>query len=703
MFATQSQSAKLLALATHHNAMPLGSESLLSPSPEPGLSDPMQSSAKLFRAGSAAVGDGPGAFLDIYNSTIIDRLIDFPIIPLDSAGNTLATARNLGALGSVKTVTEYVGSYDAVDYFSFSVGSIQDVTLSLTGLNSNANLRLIQDANNNGTIDSGDVLAGSYRSDQLNESINKILEAGNYFAEVDQVSGSTGYTLKLYATAPQVTVSVKDILALNNPDTGWFGDDADFYSRISIAGTTWTSPTVSNDNSISPDWQYSRTVNSRYVSIAIELWDSDGLLAGDDDSVDVDAGAGRDMNLVYDLVTNTLSGDLSGFGGQLLTGTGNSGDRAQMKFTVETADWYDRNLTDYHTTNITRNFAVDGSLNRNDMIEILREVKDYGSVTSYELEDLRTIQNSLGYLMPEHVRNLSNKVIYTDPANARSGIGNLAADSSDVQMERLIGKWFLGSDRPTALSYDRTTTYTYRYVQGSLFRSGASYEDIDQGNVGDCYFLAGLGATALQSNSTISNMFIDNGDGTYTVRFHKPDGSRDYVTVDRYLPTGSTGYSQFAGWGGGRYDNANNELWVALAEKAYAQLNESGWIEQDNTNSYNGTTTSATAVSDNSAGINGGWPYKAIRHITGSNTQHQNVSSLTDVNNIISALNAGRMVVVNTTDAPSSDIVDNHAYTVVSYNASTQRFTLYNPWGSEIEQTRTQLRDNFNTWDSTTA
>jgi hypothetical protein len=45
--------------------------------------------------------------------------------------------------------------------------------------------------------------------------------------------------------------------------------------------------------------------------------------------------------------------------------------------------------------------------------------------------------------------------------------------------------------------------------------------------VGDCYFIAALGALADSSAAAIENMFIDNGDGTWTVRF--------YVTVHGVL------------------------------------------------------------------------------------------------------------------------------------------------------------------------
>ena len=85
------------------------------------------------------------------------------------------------------------------------------------------------------------------------------------------------------------------------------------------------------------------------------------------------------------------------------------------------------------------------------------------------------------------------------------------------------------------------------------------------------------------------------------------DGHAEYVTVDKRLPVNADGKFVFANNGRGTASDPTNELWVALAEKAYAQFNESGWTGQDGTNSYNGlggpvpagetTTTGSTAGS----------------------------------------------------------------------------------------------------------
>jgi hypothetical protein len=142
-------------------------------------------------------------------------------------------------------------------------------------------------------------------------------------------------------------------------------------------------------------------------------------------------------------------------------------------------------------------------------------------------------------------------------------------------------------------------------------------------------------------------------------------------------------------------------LWPALAEKAYTEINEEGWIGHDGTNSFNGAAGAALAGKTNGNGINAGWVYVAIPQITGLATQGG--QNLTDVNLIVQAVNAGRMVALSSA-ASAITVVPDHAYGVVSvsYNKETQQytFTLYNPWGFIAQPlTWQQIQANFDTWD----
>ena len=133
-----------------------------------------------------------------------------------------------------------------------------------------------------------------------------------------------------------------------------------------------------------------------------------------------------------------------------------------------------------------------------------------------------------------YVQVLSSDVVLGNSANAHyqgKALGNLKAGFSAANFEKLVGKWFFGTDHPKGTS-DWGPTYSYRQASGQLFVNGAAYTDVNQGGLGDCYFLASLAEVALKNPSAITSMFIVNGDGTYTVRFY--NGSEGRVCDGRF-------------------------------------------------------------------------------------------------------------------------------------------------------------------------
>jgi hypothetical protein len=208
---------------------------------------------------------------------------------------------------------------------------------------------------------------------------------------------------------------------------------------------------------------------------------------------------------------------------------------------------------------------------------------------------------------------------------------------------------------------------TYTNVSAPLFGpNGPSYLDVRQGGVGDCWLLSSLAEVAVRDPSDIQNMFsyqgtaVENGTtvGLYTVRFYTSSGAAKYVTVDTELPSG-----------GNYYDNPNGVLWVALAEKAYAQANGAGYVTAGITNS------------DSYSALNEGQPAWALQAITGRSANEFS----TNPTDIAAAWKAGELVVLGSDSTPSSPyIVGSHAYAVVGYNpSSSQPFTVYNPWGTD--------------------
>lgn len=336
-------------------------------------------------------------------------------------------------------------------------------------------------------------------------------------------------------------------------------------------------------------------------------------------------------------------------------------------------------------------FYVDGSINRQEMISLLRLPGSDGVVDGIELGDLKYIvANTDTFNIPEHVRHLANDVVNGNPANQLfqgRPLGNLNVGSSSSQLNTLIDKWFLGADVPKLTNVN----YAYRTASGNLFHRSPSYLDQKQGAVGDCYLISALGAIAYVNPAAITDMFIDNGDGTFTVRFYggkygtysTPDGKisdgfaagttgeADYVTVDRRLPVFSGSRMIYSNYGSD-FRNSANVLWIALAEKAYAQWNETGKAGRNGTNTY--------------AGIASGWMGVVNAQITGINSSTYFFNT-TPKETLINALNQGQAVTLGTKSGQMAfRLVQGHAYTVVGYNATNDTFTLHNPWGSSHPQ-----------------
>jgi hypothetical protein len=125
------------------------------------------------------------------------------------------------------------------------------------------------------------------------------------------------------------------------------------------------------------------------------------------------------------------------------------------------------------------------------------------------------------------------------------------------------------------LNTDGTPKFATKRFTGPLFKDGPSPTDVQQGQLGDCYFPSAMSALAQQNSEAIQKMIKDNGDGTYTVNFKE----KDWAT-GRYkdVPIKVDGDLYVRSWGGPLYGASlgadkgekTMELWFPLVEKAYA-------------------------------------------------------------------------------------------------------------------------------------
>ena len=194
-----------------------------------------------------------------------------------------------------------------------------------------------------------------------------------------------------------------------------------------------------------------------------------------------------------------------------------------------------------------------------------------------------------------------------------------------------------------------------------------SVDDINQGQLADCFLLSSIGEIVLNQPSDIASMIHDNGDGTETVTlyvdqfgalpsFFSTQFKPVTVTVDNSFPSNSVnnGSNQAV-------VNGVKEIWPQILEKAVATL-EGG---------YN-------------AIANGGSPVLAMEELTGHSATPMLASNLSEPS-LQSDVAAGDLIVFDTPDGSNLpyNLVGDHAYMFDALvgSGSSAQVELINPWG----------------------
>ncbi len=209
----------------------------------------------------------------------------------------------------------------------------------------------------------------------------------------------------------------------------------------------------------------------------------------------------------------------------------------------------------------------------------------------------------------------------------------------------------------------------YRKMDGELFVQGPRDNtaihpnDVSQGAIGDCYYMSSIAAVAQQRPDLIRDMIKANGDGTYSVTFHRWNGDKAEavtVVVDNKFPTRQSESPLYAKAG-------DSELWPMVLEKAYAKFHGNSYVE---------------------IGL-GGWPGNAMQELSGRKSSSFEAKA-GPLKTLALSLSLGTGVVI---DTPGSDdtkgnalyeggrMVNLHAYWVKSVDLQKKQVTLVNPWG----------------------
>jgi hypothetical protein len=204
---------------------------------------------------------------------------------------------------------------------------------------------------------------------------------------------------------------------------------------------------------------------------------------------------------------------------------------------------------------------------------------------------------------------------------------------------------------------DSSITY-HNFASDPLFSSaGPSQNDINQGDLGDCYFLSVLASVAKVDPNVIRQNVASNGDGTFTVKLFS-GGVQKSIRVNADLPTWPDGSLAYAGLG------TQNCLWVAIVEKAYA-------VVRTNSDSYNS--------------LNGGWMSDGFNALGVHNTSVFAESALFNVVKADTKAGDALTYASDDTVSDSAPLIADHAYEIISasFNAkgTPLTLTLRNPWG----------------------
>ncbi len=223
-------------------------------------------------------------------------------------------------------------------------------------------------------------------------------------------------------------------------------------------------------------------------------------------------------------------------------------------------------------------------------------------------------------------------------------------------------------------------------------KSDVHWNDVAQGQLGDCYFLSAIGAVAKADPSLLKKLIKGPfKDGSYEVTLHIKDLNFD-INAER-KPEKVTVTSDFLvdEYGNPAYAKGGDaELWVMLLEKAYAILRK----EQVAPGGY------VSQLGDGYDKLDGGWGEEGIEVLTGkeASTLYVYNMSIKDLSAKISSALAEKRPITTATihgpavgvkaskiqmEAQNKNLVLGHEYFIIAFDGA--KITLQNPWNNEFE------------------
>lgn len=329
------------------------------------------------------------------------------------------------------------------------------------------------------------------------------------------------------------------------------------------------------------------------------------------------------------------------------------------------------------------------ALNSSDLLAMLAGLTAAnGSVTGLNRAETEAL---VGALTPTDLRKwnvlLSLNVLGVglSPADRTALSNSLLSKLSNASVRSLVDS--MPSLEPSyggteGAGNDDQKSLHWQWADGPLVNGVPQLSDITQGDLGDCWFLAGLGAEVRGNPNFVQQHVQDNGNGTYTVTFYN-DGRPVPVTVDGRLPYNS--------WNSTAFEHPHGANWVAIYEKAFAEF-RGGYPNTE-----------------------GGYGSQSMQYLTG-NQSAKLPADLLPPQVLAQQLASGKGITAGTPSHHSgflwlhsdeyfdnSKLVTKHEYIVTSVdmNANPPTVTVRNPWGNgggapeTVTMSYDEFRSNF--------
>jgi hypothetical protein len=179
--------------------------------------------------------------------------LDFAAIPATTTsnpGNDLGTALDVGVLSDTKSLTDFVGDTDGIDYYKFTLDKNLKLNWQIGNLADSVLVELIKDIDGDGGVDSNEILDSEFANSDKNSEND--LAAGDYFFRVSPSLSDNNTNYKLTISSPDLNVPpVTTFPLINsfssgeigqiNTSTGVFtpiGTNSTIFADIALSGNS---------------------------------------------------------------------------------------------------------------------------------------------------------------------------------------------------------------------------------------------------------------------------------------------------------------------------------------------------------------------------------------------------------------------------------------------------------------------------------